>query len=146
MPCQFLNQRPLAGTGQNLRAVRLLDFFDHCTIPCSLYHPLDAVAGDAFVNPSIVGFIQKKKALTTGIAKTLWLRRLDLNQRPSGYEGLSAPRKNPTRKEILRFYKTNYTQISTFLQQISIINSVLSVQKYYQKSSKKQLSFLLLYK
>ena len=62
MPCQFLNQRPLAGTGQNLRAVRLLDFFDRCAIPCSLYHPPDAVAGDAFGTlRSLVS--DKKKAL-----------------------------------------------------------------------------------
>ena len=49
--------------------------------------------------------------------------------------GLQPLEKALTRKEFLRFYKTNYTQISTFLQQISIINSVLSVQKYYQKGS-----------
>ena len=28
-----------------------------------------------------------------------------MNQRPSGYEGLSAPRKSPTRKEFLNFIK-----------------------------------------
>ena len=39
---------PSCGTRKNLRAVRLLDFFDRCAIPCSLYHPPDAVAGDAF--------------------------------------------------------------------------------------------------
>ena len=54
---------PSCGTRKNLRAVRLLDFFDRCAIPCSLYHPPDAVAGDAFENPPVVGFGAKEKSL-----------------------------------------------------------------------------------
>ena len=96
-----MNGRPLAGAGQNLRAVRLLDFFDRCAIPCC---PSSATGG--------------------GCRRCLRVMR-----------GLQPLEKALTRKEFLRFYKTNYTQISTFLQQISIINSVLSVQKYYQKGS-----------
>ena len=56
------------GSRKNLRAIRLLDFFDRCAIPCSLYRPLDAVAGDAF-GPSVVGFQAKRNPLTTGMVR-----------------------------------------------------------------------------
>ena len=65
-----MNGRPLAGGGQNLRAVRLLDFFRPLRHPLLPFIRHWRRLQEPIVNPSVVGFIQKKKALTTGIVKT----------------------------------------------------------------------------
>ena len=58
-----MNQRPLAACEKIFVLLAYSIFFDRCAIPCSLYHPPDAVAGDAFENPSVVGFGEKEKSL-----------------------------------------------------------------------------------
>ena len=65
-----MNQRPLAVPEKIFVLFAYSIFSTAAPSPAALHPPLAAVAGDAFVNPSVVGFIQKKKALITGMIKT----------------------------------------------------------------------------
>ena len=116
-----LNQRPLAVLEKIfvLFAYSIFSTAAPSPAPCIIHRMQSQAMPSRTLGRWFWG--KRKKALTTGIAETLWLRRLDLNQRPSGYEGLSAPRKSPP--SLLfnkKFFKiTNYKYIfySKFLKE-----------------------------